>query len=605
MSNKVVVESIKFHINILDNYQYAYDQAKYLRDPQKRDVYTFAAAIRDQSAPLSAEQRNTLKKGIITVLETNAPPPPTARESLRAERRLPPAPKNPPNLGKLSPIEEILPSCLAFLAPKEIAKLAVVNSIFHKSSWPAYFEQLQTPQSLFSWDSLSKQQEALQLEKISDVLKFIPRANFLQATEIDLNCARDDFNEVQFQSFIAGFSDRVIKIDLGRCNFITAGAVTHMVKALPHLTAINYRHNIHHTGFVQMVQSYSHLREINLSLNREWVTDTTLDTLTTSCRELTHLDLTHCRQITNTGLQHISRCTNLEVLDLTGNDKLFHAEDPNADPQAVNPPLIEALEGFEAVAQTCTRLAKLTLAGTLVTDGVFQVIGTRCTALTDLDVCGCYIGQQAINSLIAGQADLRSINLQGQRSYGGIDSDSLFDLVKRFRNLQTLHIDSTIKMSPDVARDLLRSFPLLEPFGRHETLIETLKKELKYKPSSDLGKLYQAIFKEDDRTIDPLFSGIKDQVFLNRIYAHIEKLSKNVQNWGKDHIFDDLDILFQAFQLALVEHTKALPKDQADRLYGIIYSLAGSPKTDDDQWGEHHALDNNALLADALSHLWS
>src|SRR5207249_3529837 len=109
-----------------------------------RVVFALLSAVRNTAQPATPEQIALLKKEAVEVLELNAPPPPNARERLRAERRHPPAPKSTIDMGRLASlhkiIHEVLPSCLSFLATKEIASAAAVNSLFHRSSWLAYHE---------------------------------------------------------------------------------------------------------------------------------------------------------------------------------------------------------------------------------------------------------------------------------------------------------------------------------------------------------------------------------------------------------------------------------------------------------------------------------
>jgi hypothetical protein len=70
--------------------------------------------------------------------------------------------------------------------------------------------------------------------------------------------------------------------------------------------------------------------------------------------------------------------------------------------------------------------------------------------------------------------------------------------------------------------------------------------------------------------------------------------------WGEKHAFDNLNIVRKAIEQ--IAHTKFQSIEPASKndFCGTIYNLAGSPETDDFQWGEHHATENTERLLLAL-----
>jgi hypothetical protein len=126
---------------------------------------------------------------------------------------------------------------------------------------------------------------------------------------------------------------------------------------------------------------------------------------------------------------------------------------------------------------------------------------------------------------------------------------------------------------------------------------------------SNLAKLYQSIIlKNSVLQIIDIFSSFppadKNLVFemicVGASYPKTEDL-----NWGEHHALDDrLRFYFYlAVRKAISMKLERLSQDQKNQVYGNVYRLAGSPATDDGQWGEHHALDNLPRLNDAIDSL--
>lgn len=126
-----------------------------------------------------------------------------------------------------------------------------------------------------------------------------------------------------------------------------------------------------------------------------------------------------------------------------------------------------------------------------------------------------------------------------------------------------------------------------------------------YKPTSSLGKLYEALVHGQSREeLQPLLDALSQEQ-QNLIYGHVWEKSGRPQTpdveWGRHHALDKKDKLCSAIEQMLSDKLAALSADEKNTLYGTIYQLAGVPKTDDPQWGERHAWDVVSLLADALS----
>ncbi|MBS0620369.1 MAG: hypothetical protein JSS61_02800 [Verrucomicrobia bacterium] len=105
------------------------------------------------------------------------------------------------------------------------------------------------------------------------------------------------------------------------------------------------------------------------------------------------------------------------------------------------------------------------------------------------------------------------------------------------------------------------------------------------------------------------------QEFYNLIYTLNGSPQTDDPNWGREHVFDSLEIFADAMTTLFhrVFPTTTSPVDEAVRaafnhfpayfqnaVYGEIYRLNGNPQTDDPRWGENHVFDNTAIFEEAL-----
>ncbi len=153
-----------------------------------------------------------------------------------------------------------------------------------------------------------------------------------------------------------------------------------------------------------------------------------------------------------------------------------------------------------------------------------------------------------------------------------------------------------------------------------------LEDESHYQSKSILGKLYQSYqFFIDEKQIQaPLFPSLMTVINKNReekikaLFSSLSTVDKNLVfemvwvaagspdtedvQWGEHHVFDrkQIDRFYRAVRKAILAKLSRLSQDQKNRVYGNVYMLAGKPLTIDCKWGEHHAKDNLPRLADAM-----
>ncbi len=133
-----------------------------------------------------------------------------------------------------------------------------------------------------------------------------------------------------------------------------------------------------------------------------------------------------------------------------------------------------------------------------------------------------------------------------------------------------------------------------------------------------LDFFYQAIIWETPETqLRGLFSGLeqKDRELVlqmietkNTTDGLHQPSARFISMMGRKAIeqakaFSNLSHLLYAVQetILILSKLDSLSQEMKNEVYGKIYELAGSPKTDDLQWGETHAKDNILTLAEALA----
>lgn len=90
--------------------------------------------------------------------------------------------------------------------------------------------------------------------------------------------------------------------------------------------------------------------------------------------------------------------------------------------------------------------------------------------------------------------------------------------------------------------------------------------------------------------------------FLEKVYYCVWELSgkPDVENWGEKHALDNVETFSTVMEKLTLKLFEELPQETKNTVYGRIYAYACRPKTNDPQWGEHHAKDNLIRLADVL-----
>jgi hypothetical protein len=83
----------------------------------------------------------------------------------------------------------------------------------------------------------------------------------------------------------------------------------------------------------------------------------------------------------------------------------------------------------------------------------------------------------------------------------------------------------------------------------------------------------------------------------------------NDPDWGQNHTFDDMGIFVRALKRYVEMSFDALDEEQRNAVYGHVYQLAGNEREVDqtrftrERWGEENATANVLRLIDALMRL--
>lgn len=124
--------------------------------------------------------------------------------------------------------------------------------------------------------------------------------------------------------------------------------------------------------------------------------------------------------------------------------------------------------------------------------------------------------------------------------------------------------------------------------------IELYCEQLSYPCQTAFGKFYQMLS-------NLRISDINHQHFLCKLPNEIRNLifwktwnssgsPQGDSQWGEHHVFDDATLFYKQVKATLNHVVKAklkkLDSEKRNAVYGMIYELAGCPKTEDDKWGK-------------------
>ncbi len=142
------------------------------------------------------------------------------------------------------------------------------------------------------------------------------------------------------------------------------------------------------------------------------------------------------------------------------------------------------------------------------------------------------------------------------------------------------------------------------PVIKNHPQVVNFKESTTYQSSSNFAKLYQSILQRKSKEqIQSLFYSLAPadrNLIFEMVWLGAGSPKTEDLQWGEHHVFGDPIRFFHAVRHAISMKLERLSQDQKDQVYGNIYRLAGNPATKDGRWGEHHALINLSRLADAM-----
>lgn len=370
---------------------------------------------------------------------------------------------------------------------------------------------------------------------------------------------------------------------------ISSNTLALLGKNCPQLTAVHLRSK---SGkeILTIVPNWPSLTEVHLESCGDIETPEALTALNTHCPKIKKIILNKCKHFftDNAIISLVKGYPQLTSLSLIHSDA-FHPPDLRVTDTAIL-----------AIGQSCKNLTEVRFSGfSNISIGVMSLL-QNCERLTSIDLSDCpNITHSVVKSIVKLCPGLVFINLKNTRVRG----PAIFDLAVQFPRL---------RITSDISEERLNLF----------------KRESHFLPQSFLGKLYYASlrYEKSPEGLDILLNQIKDKKFIDLVYDHICQFSCRTlnRNWiektydkyntcklangyvASTETYNQLrNTFFLALQRSIIMYFNQLPLAQKNALYVRIYQLAGSPATKDPRWGEHHAKDNTARLAEALSEVVS
>lgn len=229
----------------------------------------------------------------------------------------------------------------------------------------------------------------------------------------------------------------------------------------------------------------------------------------------------------------------------------------------------------------------------------------KCTSLTELYLGGCNnLTDAAVCTIIENNPGLRRVYFG---CFSNMPSLVISTLTQHCPHLESINpgvTDPSIRLLARYCPKVCFTYATDETLFIEQKKLDRYRKELDYKPISVLGQLYSSLLKESlSESLAISIKSLKDDDFLNRIYFHMWQLSDQPDelDWGKNHALDEdkRDVLIKALEIGILEHFNRLSHADKNRVYGKVYDLSPDHDEVDRQWGENHALENLARLADA------
>lgn len=615
--NKVIFNSLLFSADI-GNIKYIYQLLDRLSTDQQAAVRKVLTELAPNGA-IPLEQRLTLRTRISVVFQQVQP------------------------TTKFTAIRDLMPTIFSYLTKREIARAATVNSFFHEPAFPVFAEQIKTKRS-WNFAELEKYRQVFHCDTIAEMLTIDPASTRLIT---ELHFSGSDLHE----------NDIIPIVKL--CPGLTSINLGTLLKVIIWFGAGSVLPQISKALMSALVESCPLLTSVDLS-NAALVIDEDIDILTKGLPKLSHLHLRNCFKLRDGALASIVRnCTDLKVANFSG---CAHFSEETLISFFRRFPNLESLNLFfcnlhnnktiaviNALGESCHSLRSLDLSGwQTLTDDSVETLSQSCADLTELSLSTCVnISDDSIRAIGQNCPKLASLDLQGCTNLTNacipflsenlthlnlfnchlITDDGIVMLSRRCKGLKSLNISQCMQLTDrsiqivclncpaltDLYMDGLASLadgpltalikrPDLRFSGHHivNKKVEQMRQP-RYQPVSPLGQVYhQLLFqekpaKDTKKRIHALLQKVQDKKLVDLVYAPYPKES---EAWKKENF---LDTLFSYVSNVLTKHLWQLSPEERNRVYGTIYRLAGSPKTDDPKWGEHHAAENLARLADAFS----
>ncbi|CAH8324579.1 unnamed protein product [Eruca vesicaria subsp. sativa] len=172
--------------------------------------------------------------------------------------------------------------------------------------------------------------------------------------------------------YLENGSPSLQEIDVTRCDRVTLSSLVSIIRGHPDLQHLKASHCVSEVSvsFLQNIKALKHLKTLWIDGAR--VSDSSLLTLTSSCRALTDIGVSRCVDVSDIGMMGLARnCSNLKALNLACCGFVTDA-------------------AISAVAQSCLNLESLQLESChLITEKGLQSLGCYSKRLQELDLTDC------------------------------------------------------------------------------------------------------------------------------------------------------------------------------------------------------------------------
>ncbi|ESQ32218.1 hypothetical protein EUTSA_v10003812mg [Eutrema salsugineum] len=173
--------------------------------------------------------------------------------------------------------------------------------------------------------------------------------------------------------FLENGSPSLQEIDVTRCERVSLSSLISIVRGHPDIQHVKASHCVSEisVSFLQHIKALKHLKTLRIDGAR--VSDSSLLTLSSSCRSLTEIGVSRCVDVTDIGMMGLARNSlNLKTLNLACCEFVTDA-------------------AISAVAKSCKNLETLILESChLITEKGLHSLGCYSKLLQELDLTDCY-----------------------------------------------------------------------------------------------------------------------------------------------------------------------------------------------------------------------